>query len=56
MAADPPTPPLTLPPDQMRRLGYQVVDLVVLRRRPGWEAVAPTRLALARVEELAADG
>jgi hypothetical protein len=39
MAAELPTPPLTLPPDQMRQLGYQVVDLVVdaldgLRYRP----------------------
>ena len=29
MAPDSPLPPLTLPPEQMRRLGYQVVDLVV---------------------------
>jgi aromatic-L-amino-acid/L-tryptophan decarboxylase len=39
MAPDSSQPPLTLPPDQMRRLGYQVVDLVVdalagLRDRP----------------------
>jgi hypothetical protein len=32
-------PPLSLPPDQLRRLGHQVVDLVVdalagLRERP----------------------
>jgi glutamate/tyrosine decarboxylase-like PLP-dependent enzyme len=52
MPADSPQPLLTLRPEQMRRLGYQVVDLVVdalaglLRRRSGWEVVAPTRLAL----------
>ena len=43
MADDRPQPPLTLAPEQMRQLGYQAA---LLRRRTGWEVVAPTRLAL----------
>jgi aromatic-L-amino-acid/L-tryptophan decarboxylase len=50
MAADPDTPPLTLPPDQMRRLGYQVVDSIVdalagLRDRPPSRRAGPEELA-----------
>src|SRR5215207_6133850 len=50
MAAELPTPPLTLPPDQMRQLGYQVVDLVVdaldgLRDRPPSRRARPEELA-----------
>ena len=50
MADDSPQPPLTLPPDQMRRLGYQVVDLVVdalagLRDRPPSRRAGPEELA-----------
>ena len=50
MAADPDTPPLTLPPDQMRRLGYQVVDLIVdalagLPDRPPSRRAGPEELA-----------
>ena len=50
MAAELPTPPLTLPPDQMRQLGYQVVDLIVdalegLRDRPPSRRARPEELA-----------
>src|SRR4029453_16017610 len=50
MAPDSPLPPLTLPPEQMRRLGYQVVDLVVdalagLRDRPPARRAGPEELA-----------
>ena len=50
MPPDSPQPPLTLPPDQMRRLGYQVVDLIVdaladLRDRPPSRRAGPEYLA-----------
>jgi aromatic-L-amino-acid decarboxylase len=50
MPDDHPLPPLTLPPDQMRRLGYQMVDLVVdalagLRERPPSRRAGPEELA-----------
>ena len=50
MAPERSQPPLTLPPDQMRRLGYQVVDLVVdtlagLRDRPPARRARPEELA-----------
>src|SRR6266536_1080328 len=44
------SPPLTLPPDEMRRLGYQVIDLIVdalsgLRERPPSHRATPAELA-----------
>lgn len=50
MPADSSQPLLTLPPEQMRRLGYQVVDLVVdalagLRERPPSRRAGPEELA-----------
>ncbi|HEX6676619.1 MAG TPA: pyridoxal-dependent decarboxylase [Actinomycetes bacterium] len=47
---DTPVPPLSLPPEQMRRLGYQVVDLVVdalagLGERPPSRRAGPDELA-----------
>jgi aromatic-L-amino-acid/L-tryptophan decarboxylase len=50
MSHDETLPPLTLPPEQMRRLGYQVVDLIVdslvgLRDRPPARRASPDELA-----------
>jgi hypothetical protein len=50
MATHSSQPPLTPPPEQMRRLGYQVVDLVVdalagLRDRPPAGRAGPEELA-----------
>jgi aromatic-L-amino-acid/L-tryptophan decarboxylase len=50
MPPDRPQPPLTLPPEQMRRLGYQAVDLMVdalagLRDRPPSRRAGPEELA-----------
>jgi aromatic-L-amino-acid decarboxylase len=50
VADDRPQPPLTLPPEQMRQLGYQAVDLVVdalagLRDRPPSRRAGPEELA-----------
>jgi aromatic-L-amino-acid decarboxylase len=55
MPPDHASPPLTLAPDEMRRLGYQVIDLIVdqlagLRERPPSRRATPAELAGVRDE------